>query len=387
MSYTPYPSNTEVNTDAGGRTRTAMLTTLFDGKCLNSDDLNIWENVGTGTATFTENKSVLAVTAGQYQIRRARHTIPYFSGKSQEMEITLDNFGAQAGVVKRIGYFTSNTVAPYDSVLDGFWLESDGTTIRLKVYHNGVEVANVPWTSWDNYQKISTYDWNNFTICKFDFLWLGGSSLRLFIKTSSGFVLAHTYHHAGTKQGLFILSPHKTIRYEIRSTTGTGTLRAICSEVASEGSMSESGKTCTVINTAVISTNAVGTVYALKGIKKTSANRDIAIAITASSVANVSTADVGMLLLLLNPTLSAPLTYVNNSRFSEGTATTQTVTTKGRILACVPAGTTGAAFNLNDSILLNVGMSIQDVSDEIVLAYMPTSATQSVYGSVTLKEF
>lgn len=47
-SYVPYPNNTEANTDAGGRIRVSMMTTLFDGKCL-ADDALIWENIGNGS--------------------------------------------------------------------------------------------------------------------------------------------------------------------------------------------------------------------------------------------------------------------------------------------------------------------------------------------------
>lgn len=386
MSYTPYPQNTEVKTDASGRTRSSLMSTLFDGKCLNSDDTRIWETTGTGTSSFSGNMMNLSVTSGQYVIRRGRHTTPYFSGKSQIMEITFDNFAPQANVVKRSGYFTSNSVVPFNTTLDGFWVESDDTTIRLKVYNNGTEILNLPWTSWDNYQSIQNYNWNNFTICLFDFLWLGGSELRLFLKTETGFVLAHTYKHASTKAGLFVLSPQKSVRYEVRSTTGSGSMNAICAQVSSEGSQFETGRVCSVINTAAVATNIVGTFYALKGIKKSASFRDIAIAVTSASVANITNADAGILLILLNPTLSAPMTYSANSNFLEGTATTQTVTSLGRVLAAIPSGTTGAAFNLNDSILFNVGMTAADVSDEIVLAYQPTSATQSVFGSITVKE-
>jgi hypothetical protein len=365
-----------------------MMATLFDGKCLGGDDTLIWENVGTGTGTFSVNKYSMSVTAGQYFIRRGRHITPYFSGKSQDIEVTFDQFAPQTGVTKMAGYYTSSATSPFNTVYDGFWVESDGTTVRLKVSRAGTEVANIPWTSWDNYQQISTYNWNNFTVIKFDFLWLGGTELRVFIKTPTGFVLAHTYKHASAVSDVFIQSPQQSIRYEIRSSSGSGSMRAICSAVASEGSYNENGKPLVLYNKTAVVANAAGTIYALKGVKKTAAFRETAVSVTAAAVANIATSDVGMLMVILNPTLSAPLTYANNSRVSEGTATNQTVTAgTGRVLSAVPAGTTGAGFNLNDSILLNIGMSAADVSDEIVLAYMSTSANQSVYGALTVKEF
>lgn len=378
----------DINFDAGGRTRASLMFTLFDGKTLNIDDTFIWENTGTGTGTWSGNKYNLSVTSGQYQIRRGKITTPYFSGNSHLIEITLDTFAVQSNVIKMAGYFTSSSASPYNTVYDGFWIESDGTTIRLKIHNAGVEIANIPWTLWDGYQKISNYNWDNFTIILFDFLWLGGTELRFFIKTNDGYILAHTYKHAGNTPGLFILSPNKSVRYEIRSSIGTGSLNAMCSQVSTEGSFSEDGKTLVLYNSSAITTNSVGTIYALKGIKKVTSHRDTSVSITAAIVSNTTQNDTGMIMVIINPTISAPLTYVANSRISEGTATTQTITAgTGRVIAAVPSGTTGSNFTLNDTYLSSIGMSIADVSDEIVLAYMPTSANQSVFGAFIIKEY
>ena len=73
---------------------------------------------------------------------------------------------------------------------------------------------------------------------------------------------------AGKQKGTFITSPNQPIRYELRSTTGVGSFRYICSQVATEGSFTESGKTLTVYNSTSISSNTIGTVYALTGLKK-----------------------------------------------------------------------------------------------------------------------
>lgn len=390
MSYIPNDKNTEVTRDAGGRSRIATMTTLFDGKTLNQDDTLLWENVGTGTATFSNNAVKLGVSNGQYMIRRGRHTLPYFSGKSTIMEITFDNFAVQTGVTKRVGYFSSSAVAPYDTFFDGFFLENDGATISLKVSNDGKEVATIPLANWDNAQYFAGYNWDNFTIVLFDFLWLGGSELRMFIKTVDGFVLAHTYKHASTTVGTFIKSPNQSIRYEIRGVSGAGTFNTICSQVSTEGAVPDDGKSIVLHRTGAtgIATNAVGTIYALIGVKKTPANRDISVAIQAVAVANTAVSDTGLILVILNPTLSAPLTYTNKSKISEGTATNQTVIANtGRVLAAVPSGATGQAGGLNNTILAQIGMSIANVSDEIVLAYMATSATQAVYGALTIKEY
>lgn len=378
--------NKEVNRDASGRTRTAEMTTLFDGKSLSGDETLLWENVGTGSGSFSNNIYTMGVGVGQYRIRRGKHTCPYFSGKSQLIETTFDNFESQAGVTKMVGYYTSSNVAPYNTLYDGFWLENDGTTVRIKIQRAGTMIADIPVSLWDN-QSFATYDWANFTVAIWDFLWLGGTELRLFIKTAKGFELAHTYIHASDIQGVFIQSPNKSVRYEIRSTTGLGQVNSICSQVATEGGFPEAGKPLVIFNQSEITTNTVGIIYALKGVKKVSSFKDIAITATRASISNTGTADIGVGFLLVNPTLSAPLTYANNSRISEGTATTQTITNVGRVIASFPSGSAGSVSGANDSILSSIDMDIEDVSGEIVLAYMPTTSNQKVFGTLTVKEY
>jgi len=388
MSYLPYPSHREVGVDAGGRARVANITTLFDGKVINADDTLLWENVGTGVASFGANKVAISALPGQYMIRRGRHIIPYFSGKSQIIEATFDGFTSGVGATERVGYFTSSPVAPYTSLVDGFYLESTDGVITLKVMNLGTEKASVPITEWDNYSYFQNYDWNNFTVLLFDFLWLGGTDLRMFIKTSEGFVLAHTYNHAGTTTGTFIASPNQSIRYEVRGASATASMECICSHVGTEGAIPDAGKPIALFSKAAVVTNTVGTIYAVKGVKKLPGYRDVAITVTSVGISNTGTSDSGMILLIVNPTLSAPLTYVNTSKVAEGTATNQTITPNtGRVIAAIAADTTGQVGGVNDSVLAQVAMSITDDSDEIVLAYMPTSNMQSVFGTMIIKEY
>ena len=45
-----------VSLDAGSRVRTSQMTTLLDGKTLNSDSPFLFDNAGTGTGTYANNK-------------------------------------------------------------------------------------------------------------------------------------------------------------------------------------------------------------------------------------------------------------------------------------------------------------------------------------------
>jgi hypothetical protein len=392
-SVTATTSSAPINSDAGGRTRISSITTLFDGKILNADDTLLFQNVGTGTGTYSNNSYIMSVTAGQYLIRQARRFNPYFSGKSQLFEPTYDSFHPEAGVVKRAGYFSSNTVAPHDSNKDGSWIESDGTTIRLLVSNFGTEKLNLPLTSWSGYANLAEYqtpaNWQNFTVNEADFLWLGGAVLRLFVKVSTGFVLAHQFNYAGSAQGPFMRSPNQPLRYEIRSTSGTGSMRYICSQVATEGSINESGKSLSLFNTASITCNNVGTIYALKSVRKSATYRDNAIQVIGMEVVNGATTDSGILMLILNPTLSGAITYAANSLLEEGTPTTQTITAgTGRVIAAIAVGSSSAGTQImKDNFLAYLGGTITNVFDEIVLAYMPTTNNQTINGVLTVKEY
>jgi hypothetical protein len=395
-----YIENIKINpaqagTDAGGILRVGSQTTLFDGKILNADNTDIWENVGTGTTAFvsTDNLMNMSVTSGQYAIRQAKRFSQYFSGKSQRVEVTFDNFGVQANVVKRVGYFTSNEVAPYDSSYDGFFLENDGTTIRLKQLKSGTEVLNLPITSWSGYSSIGTYQnlatWDNFTVVEFKYLWLGGAVLVMSIKTSAGFVEAHRFDYAGTAQGVFMKSPNQKVRYEIRSTTGTGSMRSICSQVASEGSIEEAGEGLALYNAPAIACNAVGTIYALIGIRKQTAFRDVASQIVNIQGNITATADSGVLLLIINPTLSAPLTYANKGRIQVAYATNQTITAGTGTEVCAVSTTQfgGISSALDKNYLSWLSDRIDNTMDQYVLAYTPRTATQTVTGIINIKQY
>lgn len=380
-----YSGLEESTYDAGGRLRTSQLTTLFDGKTLGADNPNTWNLAGDGTNTFSNNKNIMSVTSGQFLIRQSNSFCPYFSGKSQLVECTFDNFQPQANVVKRVGYFSSNETSPFNSSLDGFFLESTGTSIAFKIYNNGTEILNLDWTLWSNYAEISTYDWSKFTIIMFDFLWLGGKDVRLFIETpDKSFVLAHTFHHAGNNVSTFIKSPNQPVRYEVRSTTGVGSMTAICSQVSSEGSFNENSEMISFYNTASISCNAIGTVYALKGIKKQTAFRDLSVRIHSFGLVNTATTDAGILLLLHNPTLSAPLTYANSNRLQEATATNQTVSNTGFVISAIPVSSSGVSLELTRNYMSYLHSDIGGTLDEYVVAYMPTTTNQAVNACVSV---
>ena len=336
----------------------------------------------------------MSVTSGQYFIKQTKRYYPYFSGKPQIVEHTFDNFQTEGNLVKRTGYFSSSSVAPYADSFDGFFLEDDGTTKRIRAYNKGVSTLNVAMVDWDNYELISAYDWSKFTVLFWEFLWLGGAVMKLWLDVPGrGFTLCHTFIHAGTGTGTIYGSPNQPARYEIRSTTGAGSLRYICSQIATEGSVDESGKTITIRNQTLTTTNSVGTIYFLAGVRKLAAFRDTPIKINKFGCGTGGTSDNGILVLLLAPTITGtpPVWTTSQSgrfQFSVNTNVNQVITAgSGREISALPVSTAGNTEILIENFLVWLSSLITDISEEYILGYIPLTINQSVMGIITLKEY
>lgn len=381
--------------DAAGLVHVSQSTTLMDGKILDADDAQIWEVAGTGTGTWGANKYNMNVTSGQFLVRASKRLYPYFAGKVQRYEFTFDKFGAQANVAKRFGAFSSNAITPFASTLDGFYIENDGSTIKLYVTRAGTTTLNgLTHTSWSGYADLGEYQtiatWDYFTVVKCEYLWLGGAILVISIKTANGFIEAHRFNYSGTAQDIMMLSPNQQSRFEIRSTTGAGDFRPICCEVSTGGSIDESGEGIAAFATSALTCNAVGTIYALMGLKKQTTYRDVGIQITDIGLAYAGvTADAGIIMLLINPTVSAAITYANYGSFQVGTPTNQTITAgTGRVVTARPVGNTGgSAAVLAKNYLAWLSSTLANAHDEYVIAYMPVTANQSIYPVANLKEY
>jgi len=359
---------------------------LFDGRTSLADSAELWDTVGTGTATFQTNKMNMAVGAGQYLVRQGRRAVPYYSGYPLMAELTFDNMGVEAGVLKRVGYFSSSTTAPYTANLDGFALEMDGLTYRLKAWNNGTLTVNEPLADWNGDRKID-FDFSKFSAVAFDFLWLGGAALRLWICTAQGgWELAAVAPYIGESVGPMTRTAQHALRYEIRSSIGTGSMRAICSQVSVVGDVSDKGFSYVTVNPTSLSCNSVGTTYVLQGFKLNATYNDVAAEfVNIACIRTNTSADVGVLLLLRNPTLSAPLVYTASSRYSQSYATNQTVTALGSTIVAEPVSTASTAL-VDGNYRRWMHKSIGGTFDEYVLAYRPLSANQAITGIATVKE-
>lgn len=264
--------------DPAGRLRVSEPT-IFGEYAFQWDKAPLlWDEEVSGaseTSTFVENKVVMTVTdPNDFVMRKTRQPHPYRKGFGQTVELTMSRFEVQSEVVKIAAYVTSNNTPPFLGMFDGFGLFSDGTTgegIKIVISKAGTETVIVQ-DDWDINKTESPLivDWSKFNIVMFDFLWLGGSSLRLFIHNGTEFVLAHTERFAGIISEPFIVSPANPVRYGIIKTGAgvTGEFHQICSQVSSDGG-SGSPRLTRAVDTAGTSIAAASNSvwYALKGVR------------------------------------------------------------------------------------------------------------------------
>jgi hypothetical protein len=229
--------------DAFGRIRASSPTTLFDSSHRYADN-GLWATsaVTGGAATFSANEGLvnLSVTAdsGSKVYRETLRCFSYQPGKSLLVLNTFAMNAAKVGLRQRSGYF--NTA-------NGVYIELDGSSLsfveRSSVTGSVVE-TKVLQSDWNGDKLDGTgesgivLDISKAQIFWADIEWLGLGTVRVGFVIDGVFVHCHSFHHANLVTSTYITTASLPVRYEIENTaatSGTSTLKQICSSVISEG--------------------------------------------------------------------------------------------------------------------------------------------------------
>lgn len=386
--------------DASYRNRVSQITTLGDLKSINRYRTDLWlqNSTGSGTVAWSNNTFSLGVSANaDTAIIQSKISYPYFAGKSQLVECTFSRFAPIPNVTKRVGYYD---YFPGGGKVDGFWLESGpGNTVTL-IFKNALGAVDYqyPVSSWDNKDFIN-HDWDQFNVVMFDFLWLGGLRLRLFVSGPNGFTLAHEVDYAGQfgETETFIGYPSHPVTYEIVATSapgGTYDFSPICAQVATEGAIDKTGivRACGNGVTALTLTSSANT-YPILGIRKGFANSPIKLLNFELSVATNN--DRLYWEIQINPSLSAGLSYAqidaqSTTQFAVGNGTI-TVASAGRVIASgyLATGQSVRSVNFEDNFLATLGGTNPGstfIADTYVLVVKPITTPVNVLAVMQVKE-
>jgi hypothetical protein len=240
--------STSTAVDAFGRQRVSEVYTLNDYKHIYAIDNNFVDfTASNGTITFNPNRSsvTLAVpaTSGSRAVHQTKMYHNYMPGKSQLILSSVVMGAAQAGVIKRTGYYDDH---------NGIFIEQDQTgslqlVIRSSTNGTGsITEERVKQENWSINTLLSgdfVLDITKSQLFYIDFQWLAVGRVRCGFVYKGSTVICHTFDHSNTTAVAYMTNPNLPVRCEVinTSTASTGSMEQICSTVGSEGGYMESG--------------------------------------------------------------------------------------------------------------------------------------------------
>ena len=393
ISYSDSP-----NLDAFGRLRTAAVTNLLDIKHVyDKNPLQISEvTAGTATSVFSKEFArvrMSAGTSGDLVIRQTKTHPIYQPGKSQLFEGSFSNFQIETDVIKRVGCYTSTSGTPYDSVFDGFFLESNGITsaITFNIYLSGSCSYSADTSTWDSSQFNPTnFDWSKTNLMTVDYQWLGVGRMRFGMVLSGQTTYFLDYTAANNINTVYMSSPNQPIRYEIRSSGGTGYLDMICCQVSTEGALNGLYSTVGIQHNTTTTLSTSGTKYPYIGYRLKQGYVSVTSQYNSLSILNTSN-DNYLLTIEYNPTLSTTPTWIDipNSPFEyslfTGT-TTATITSNGYVVKSLigEAGTSALTTLIVDDNQIRNGVSVDGTLDEMWVNITPLGANATFLGTAEI---
>lgn len=234
-------TNSGLGSDAFGRLRVSEPFTLFDSNHRYRDN-GLWNSsVATGGAvSFNANQGLIDLTvtaaSGSKVLRETTKVFSYQPGKSLLILNTFVFAGAKTNLRQRAGYFGTD---------NGLYLELDGTTLSfVKRSLSTGTTTTVNQANW-NGDKLNgsgpsglTLDISKAQIMWMDIEWLGLGTVRLGFVINGQFITCHSFHHANLITSTYITTASLPLRIEIENTgetSGSSTLKQVCSTVISEG--------------------------------------------------------------------------------------------------------------------------------------------------------
>lgn len=387
------------NLDAFGRLRIAAVTNLLDIKHVyDKNPLQVNEvTAGTATSIFNQEYARVRMTtsANNDLVIRQTKTHPiYQPGKGQLFEASFSNFQLETNIIKRVGGFTSTTASTYNSLFDGFFLESNGVTneISFQIWRSGTTIFSSVTTSWyDSEFDPINFDWSNTNLMLVDYQWLGVGRMRFGMNISGQTIYFTEHNCANNEAEVYMSSPNQPIRYEIRQVgVGSGSFDMICSQTSTEGALNGLYSTVGVINSETATLDNSGTKYPYIGYRLKQSYKSVTSQYSSLSVLNTSN-DNYLLTIEFNPTLSVTPTWIDipNSPFQyaiyTGTVTT-TITSNGYIMSSLigEAGASALTTLKVDDNQIRVGSNINGTLDEMWVCLTPLGANASFLGTAEI---
>lgn len=400
---TPHLSRTSPLFDAFGRLRVGQLETLFDSKLSYGKLPILWDEVVSANASSThvevDSCVNLAVTANNaYAIRQTRQRWNYQPGKSQLLTCTF-KMPTAAGVTSRVGLVHGNNAAPH-AIHDGVFFEVADGVASVNIV-KGTESGGVVTTEkalqseWNmdrldgNGPSGKVADWSKAQILFLDFQWLGIGGVRFGFEVDSVVVYVHEFFHAGAVNSVYMHNGTQPIRYEIRSTGGSGTLSQICSSVSSEGGSQKTGITTAIDTNGTLVSCAAGSVQMLLAIRIAQSNPDVQLLIEKLYALNTAANTAYRWVLIWNPTITGTPNYVQETGSPVEVwrnAGTNITMAGGTVLDSGYASRDNRQTNTLTEPSVHPGVGINGTPDVLALGIESIGGTSSCSGGLGIRQ-
>jgi hypothetical protein len=382
------------NLDAFGRLRTAAVTNLLDIKHVyDKNPLQVSEvTAGTATSVFSQQyaRVRMSTSANNDLVIRKSKTHPiYQPGKSQLIEASFSNFQIETNVIKRVGCFQSTTGSPYNSIFDGFFLESNGVTsaVTFNIFLSGSCTFSADTTTWNptEFNPIN-FDWSQTNLLTVDYQWLGVGRLRFGMILSGQTFYFLDFTAANNISTVYMSSPNQPIRYEIRQVgVGSGNFDMLCSQSSSEGSLNGLYSTVSIPHTATTTLSTSGTKYPYIGYRLKEGYISVTSQFSSISILNTSN-DNYLMTMEFNPTLSSTPSWTDipNSAFQYSLGNgTPTITSPGHVMTSLigEAGTSALTTTKIDDNQIRPGQNVNGTRDEMWICITPLSNNATFNGA------
>jgi len=243
-----YVQFTDTSYDAFGRLKISSPYTLFDSQNRYAVDNQFDTSTATGgTLTYLANEATASMnvtsTSGSEVVRQTFRTMTYQPGKGLLVLATFVMATAKTNLRQRVGYFGTQ---------NGLFFQLNNTTksFILRTYIGGSvddTTRKVDQSAW-NGDKLDgtgasglTLDLTKPQILWMDFQWLGVGNVRCGFVINGQYIVCHTYETANVYgTSVYITTAILPVRYEITNTgatSGSSSLKQICSSVVSEGGL------------------------------------------------------------------------------------------------------------------------------------------------------
>lgn len=386
--------------DAFGRQRVSEPFTIFDSKqIVDKASLFFDETTGNGSESIVYNSgdsstTLTATGSGAYAIRQTKMRFNYQPGKSQQILATFVLGDIASGTEARVGYFNTETGAPYTGSRDGIYFGRDSDGYFFSVSKSGTE-NKIYQTGWNidtftgDGPSKATLDFTKSQILAMDFEWLGVGSVRFGFVYDGEFYYGHQFNHANNIDGVYMSSPNHSIRYEAYSSGPQTSLKQICASVQSEGGVNPVGVSvaASTNGTSVAVANNTDEVVLATRLKADQLNTTV----VSEFFSAMSTTTNGYFewFLCLNPTFSGSLSWtdIENTSLQQAISSgSNIISDRGTVLAAGYASRSISTTTLPVNTILRLGSQIDGTRDVFVLGARGIDGAIDAYGSLNFLE-